>query len=85
MFMRFFCALGQVEENTVAVSRMFGPKGGRAHGVQQLVFNFVHFLLETIWRVVLTESGSPELLDSPRTSPEVPQTSPEVSPFLWKA
>ena len=31
-----------------------------------------------IWRVVGGESGSPELLGSPRTSPEVPQTSPEV-------
>ena len=31
-----------------------------------------------IWRVAGRESGSPELLGSPRTSPEVPRTSPEV-------
>ena len=31
-----------------------------------------------IWRVAGRESGSPELLESPRTSPEVPRTSPEV-------
>ena len=31
-----------------------------------------------IWRVTGRESGSPELLGSPRTSPEVPRTSPEV-------
>ena len=31
-----------------------------------------------IWRVAGGESGSPELLGSPRTSPEVPRTSPEV-------
>ena len=31
-----------------------------------------------IWRVTGRESGSPELLESPRTSPEVPRTSPEV-------
>ena len=31
-----------------------------------------------IWRVAGRESGSPELLGSPRTSPEVPQTSLEV-------
>ena len=30
------------------------------------------------WRVAGRESGSPELLESPRTSPEVPRTSPEV-------
>ena len=30
-----------------------------------------------IWRVAWSESGSPELLGSPRTSPEVPRTSPE--------
>ena len=30
------------------------------------------------WRVAGRESGSPELLGSPRTSPEVPRTSPEV-------
>ena len=29
------------------------------------------------WRVDGRESGSPELLESPRTSPEVPRTSPE--------
>ena len=34
-----------------------------------------------IWRVVGRESGYPELLASPRTSPEVPQTSPEV---FWR-
>ena len=61
-----------------------------------------------IWRVTGRESGSPELLGSPPTSPkkfpellrkfshcgtkqqcrgspEVPQTSPDVSPFLWEA
>ena len=32
-----------------------------------------------IWRVAGRESGSPELLGSPQTSPEVPRTSPEVS------
>ena len=71
------------------------------------------------WRIAGRESGSPELLESPQTSPEVPrtypevpwrlpgssltvefnslqrfsgsflpelvQTSPEVSPFLWEA
>ena len=31
-----------------------------------------------IWRVAGRESGSPELLGSPWTSPEVPRTSPEV-------
>ena len=31
-----------------------------------------------IWRVAGRESGSPELLGSPQTSPEVPRTSPEV-------
>ena len=31
-----------------------------------------------IWRVAGRESGSPELLGSPRTSPEVPRTTPEV-------
>ena len=31
-----------------------------------------------IWRVTGRESGSPELLESPRTSPEVRRTSPEV-------
>ena len=31
-----------------------------------------------IWRVAGRELGSPELLESPRTSPEVPRTSPEV-------
>ena len=31
-----------------------------------------------IWRVAGRESGTPELLGSPRTSPEVPRTSPEV-------
>ena len=31
-----------------------------------------------IWRVAGRESGFPELLGSPRTSPEVPRTSPEV-------
>ena len=31
-----------------------------------------------IWRAACRESGSPELLGSPRTSPEVPRTSPEV-------
>ena len=31
-----------------------------------------------IWRVTGRESGSPELLESPRTSPEVSRTSPEV-------
>ena len=31
-----------------------------------------------IWRVPGRESGSPELLGSPPTSPEVPRTSPEV-------
>ena len=31
-----------------------------------------------IWRVAGRESGSPELLGSPPTSPEVPRTSPEV-------
>ena len=31
-----------------------------------------------IWRVTGRESGSPELLGSSRTSPEVPRTSPEV-------
>ena len=31
-----------------------------------------------IWRVAGRESGSPELLGSPRTSPEVPRSSPEV-------
>ena len=31
-----------------------------------------------IWRVAWRESCSPELLESPRTSPEVPQTSLEV-------
>ena len=31
-----------------------------------------------IWRVAGRESGYPELLGSPRTSPEVPRTSPEV-------
>ena len=31
-----------------------------------------------IWRVAGRESGSPELLESPWTSPEVPRTSPEV-------
>ena len=31
-----------------------------------------------IWRVAGRESGSPELLGSPRTSPEVPRTSPAV-------
>ena len=35
-------------------------------------------LLEKNWRVAGMESGHPELLGSPRTSPEVPQTSPEV-------
>ena len=30
-----------------------------------------------IWRVASRDSGSPELLGSSRTSPEVPQTSPE--------
>ena len=32
-----------------------------------------------IWRVAGRESGSPELLESPRTSPGVPRTSPEVA------
>ena len=31
-----------------------------------------------MWRVAGRESGSPELLESPRTSPEVSRTSPEV-------
>ena len=33
---------------------------------------------EKFWRVAGRESGSPELLESPRTSPEVPPTSLEV-------
>ena len=48
------------------------------------------FLWRQIWRVAGRESGSPELLGSPRTSPEVPRnfpgsfsaTSPEVL-SLW--
>ena len=50
-----------------------------------LEFQKVHFEVPTnalfwrqIWRVAERESDSPELLESPRTSPEVPQTSPEV-------
>ena len=31
-----------------------------------------------IWRVAGRESGSPELLGSPRASPQVPRTSPEL-------
>ena len=38
----------------------------------------VGFFWRQIWRVTGRESGSPELLESPRTSPEVPRTSPEV-------
>ena len=40
---------------------------------------------EQSWRVAGRESGSPELLGSPPTSPEVPRTSPEVFRRLpWK-
>ena len=42
--------------------------------------NFKNFTFwRQIWRVAGRESGFPELLGSPRTSPEVPRTSPEVS------
>ena len=37
-----------------------------------------HWSWRQIWRVTGRESGFPELLGSPRTSPEVPRTSPEV-------
>ena len=46
------------------------------------VYAEVYFKLDVIWRqiwrVTGRESGSPELLESPRTSPEVSRTSPEV-------
>ena len=38
----------------------------------------LQFFWRQIWRVAGRESGSPELLGSPRTSPEVPRTSPKV-------
>ena len=41
-------------------------------------WNFSCETWRQIWRVTGRESGSPELLGSPRTSPEVPRTSPEV-------
>ena len=39
---------------------------------------WLHLAWRQIWRVTGRESGSPELLESPRTSPEVSRTSPEV-------
>ena len=36
---------------------------------------------QQIWRVAGRESGSPELLQSPRTSPQVPRTSPFAGDF----
>ena len=53
-----------------------GRRGGSHYRYTQPGHEFEDW--RQIWRVAWRESGSPELLGSPRTSPEVPRTSPEV-------
>ena len=54
------------------------PNGKRRHGsCETKAWTRLKFWRQ-IWRVTGRESGSPELLESPRTSPEVSRTSLEV-------
>ena len=47
-------------------------------GYRESIAEIPLFVWRQIWRVAGRESGSPELLGSPRTSPEASQTSLEV-------
>ena len=75
-------AQNQLSKRNVLWWNVFGTDGERSTQRKPENGHFTLACFEVIWRqiwrVTGRESGSPELLGSPRTSPEVPRTSPEV-------